>query len=241
MPLIQLQAASLAFGHVPLLGQVELNVDAGERLCLIGRNGTGKSTLLKVLAGSQSLESGRIWRADGLKIATLEQEVPDARSSTLFEVVAAGLGDPSDLLARYHQASIALADGGERELEAFGRLQAEVEAAGAWEGSERVDAVLSRLALPPDELMDACSGGIRRRAMLGAALVGEPDLLLLDEPTNHLDIEAITALEEALLGVRGSVVFVTHDRSFIDRLATRIIELDRGVLRSFPGSYSEYL
>ncbi len=241
MPLIQLQDANLEFNHVPLLHGADLIVDARERVCLIGRNGAGKSTLLRVIAGQQALESGRLWKMDGLKVSMLAQEVPDAESATLFEVVAAGLGDHSKLLADYHSASLALADGGKAALAAFGRLQAQIEDAGAWAGSERIDAVLSRLQLPPDALMSECSGGIRRRAMLGQALVSEPDLLLLDEPTNHMDIEAITALEEALLGYAGSVLFITHDRMFIDRLATRIIELDRGVLRSFPGSYAEYL
>lgn len=240
MSLIQLQAASVAFGHLPLLSEVDLTIENRERVCLIGRNGTGKSTLLNVLAGRQPLDSGRYWRRDGLKLASLEQEVPAAESATLFEIVASGLGDHSDLLARYHSATAALAEGGEAALTAFGRLQSEVEAAGAWEGSQRIDATLDRLALPADALMSECSGGMRRRAMLGAALVSEPDLLLLDEPTNHLDIEAIDALEEALLGFAGSVLFVTHDRMFIDRLATRIIELDRGELRSFPGNYAAY-
>jgi ATP-binding cassette subfamily F protein uup len=238
--LIQLTGACVAFGHVPLLDEANLAIEPRERACLIGRNGTGKSTLLNVLAGHQALDSGRMQLRDGLKIASLAQEIPDAESSSLFEVVAAGLGDHSELLARYHAATLSLTDGGDAAMAAFGRLQGEIEAAGAWEGSERVDATLSRLNLPPDALMKECSGGVRRRAMLGAAMVGQPDLLLLDEPTNHLDIEAIDALEAALLGFGGSVVFVTHDRTFIDHLATRIIELDRGVLRSFPGSYAEY-
>lgn len=241
MSLIRVQSGCLAFGHVPLLDHVELNISASERVCLIGRNGSGKSTLLNVLIGLQILDSGQLWRADALRISKLAQEIPDTQQVTLFEVVSAGLGDHSDLLARYHNASHALADGGEPALTTFSRLQAEVEHAGAWEGSERIDAILSRLALPPDAKMSACSGGMRRRAMLGQALVGEPDLLLLDEPTNHLDIDAINALEDALLGFRGAVVFITHDRTFIDHLATRIIELDRGVLRSFPGSYAEFL
>lgn len=240
MSLIQLQAASVAFGHLPLLSEVDLTIENRERVCLIGRNGTGKSTLLNVLAGRQPLDSGRYWRRDGLKVASLEQEVPAAESATLFEIVASGLGDHSDLLARYHNATAALAEGGEAALAAFGRLQGEVEAAGAWEGSQKTEATLDRLSLPADALMSECSGGMRRRAMLGAALVSEPDLLLLDEPTNHLDIEAIDALEDALLGFAGSVLFVTHDRMFIDRLATRIIELDRGDLRSFPGNYATY-
>ena len=241
MPLIHVQDASLAFGHVPLLDHAELVVDARERVCLVGRNGAGKSTLLNVLAGQQALDEGRLWRRDGLGISKLAQEVPDADGSTVFEVVAAGLGDHSALLARYHKASLTLAEGGDAALAELGRLQAEVEHAGAWEGSERIEAALSRLALPPDALMAQCSGGIRRRAMLGQALVSAPDLLLLDEPTNHFDIDAIVALEDALLGYPGAVVFITHDRAFIDRLATRIIELDRGRLSSFPGSYALYL
>ncbi len=241
MALIHLQDGCLAFGHVPLLDHAELTVDRGERVCLVGRNGAGKSTLLRVIAGAQALDSGTLRRRDGVTIARLAQEVPDAGNHTLFEVVAAGLGDLAGLLARYHAASLTLGEGGAAALETFGRLQAEVERAGAWDGSQRVDATLGRLGLPPDARMAESSGGIRRRAMLGQALVAEPDLLLLDEPTNHLDIDAITSLEDALLEHPGAVLFITHDRTLIDRLATRIVELDRGTLRSFPGSYAEYL
>ena len=240
MPLIHLQDACLEFNHVPILLNANLSIDSRERLCLIGRNGTGKSTLLNIIAGQQALESGRIWKLDGLKVSKLAQEVPDAEAATLFEVVAAGLGDHSKLLARYHSLSMNLANADEAALNELGKVQAQIEDAGAWAGSERIDATLHRLALPPDDLMSQCSGGTRRRAMLGQALVSEPDLLLLDEPTNHMDIEAIDALEEALLGFTGSVLFITHDRTFIDHLATRIIELDRGALRSFPGSYAQY-
>ena len=240
MSLMQLQDACLAFGHVPLLDHADLTVEAKERVCLIGRNGAGKSTLLAVLAGERALDSGTLRRRDGLSVARLAQEVPEAESLTLYEVVAAGLGDQAGLLARYHAASLALGAGGEAELKAFSRLQAEVEAAGAWDGSQRIEATLDRLGLPADARMAECSGGIRRRAMLGQALVREPDVLLLDEPTNHLDIEAIRSLEEALLGYPGTVVFITHDRALIDRLATRIVELDRGHLNSFPGSYADY-
>ena len=233
--LIRVQDGCLAFGHVPLLEAVNLNVGVGERVCLIGRNGTGKSTLLNVLAGVQPLDSGQVRRREHLRITRLAQEVPATASATLFEIVAAGLGDHSDLLTRYHEASHALAEMGDSvlpaQLEAFGRLQAELEHAGAWEGSERVDAVLSRLDLPPDAQMSQCSGGVRRRAMLGQALVSQPDLLLLDEPTNHLDIEAIDALEEALLDHAGAVIFITHDRTLIDHLATPSNTLLRGLER----------
>ena len=241
MSLLRIRAGSLAFGHVALLDGVELAVEPRERLCLIGRNGTGKSTLLSVLCDEQSLDTGELWRRDGLTFAKLAQEVPQSDQATLFEVVAAGLGDHSQLLSDYHVASNRLADADEAELAAFGRLQSAIEEAGAWEGSQKIDATLTRLNLDGAARLSECSGGVRRRAMLGQAMVSEPDLLLLDEPTNHLDIETIDALEEAITGFPGSVLFITHDRTFIDNLATRIIELDRGQLNSYPGSYQSYL
>ena len=241
MSIFRLQNASLAFGHVPLLDDTDLNIEARERLCLVGRNGTGKSTLMNVISGTRALDSGQRWLGDSLQIAKLEQEVPQGIDASLFETVARGLGDHADLLKRYHDASLKLDNASDTELVAFSHLQEEIERAGAWEGTQAVDATLDRLKLDGNAMMSECSGGVRRRAMLGQAMVSEPDLLLLDEPTNHLDIESITALEEALLSFAGTVLFITHDRSFIDQLATRIIELDRGVLRSFPGDYSTYL
>ena len=241
MSLVQLQNACLAFGHLPLLDEVDLVVEARERVCLIGRNGTGKSTLLNVLSGTQTLDSGTIRIDKGMKVARLAQEVPDAATATLYETVARGLGDLSGLLSRYHALSHDVATGDAKTLEALSAVQAEIDQIGAWDASQRVDATLSRLKLPADSLMSECSGGIRRRAMLGQALVSEPDLLLLDEPTNHLDIDSIIALEAALLAFPGAVVFITHDRAFIDDLATRIIELDRGTLNSYPGSHADYL
>ncbi len=241
MPLVQLQNAHLAFGHVPLLEDVNLIIKARERVCLIGRNGTGKSTLLNVLNGQQVLDSGTLRIDSGVKVAKLAQEVPAAATATLYDTVAAGLGDLSGLLSRYHHLSHEVATGDAQTLEALSTVQAEIDQIGAWDASQRVDAILSRLKLPADSLMAECSGGIRRRAMLGQALVGEPDLLLLDEPTNHLDIDSITALEAALLTYSGAVLFITHDRTFIDDLATRIIELDRGTLNSYPGTHAEYL
>ena len=241
MPVFRLQAAALAFGHVPLLDDTDIIIEPRERLCLVGRNGTGKSTLMNVIAGTRALDGGQRWTSDGLQIAKLEQEVPQGVDATLFETVARGLGDHAELLARYHEASNRLDNATSSDLDEFAKLQDQIEQAGAWEGTQKIDATLHRLRLEGDALMSECSGGVRRRAMLGQALVSEPDLLLLDEPTNHLDIDSITALEDALLGYSGTVVFITHDRSFIDRLATRIVELDRGVLRSYPGNYSEYL
>ncbi len=209
MPLLQLRDACLAFGHIPLLENVNLVIEERERVCLIGRNGTGKSSLLNVLNGQQALDSGSLEVGDGIKIAKLAQEVPSAASDTLYDTIAAGLGGEEDGIE-------------------------------AWDRSHRIEATLSRLSLPADALMSESSGGIRRRAMLGQALVSEPDILLLDEPTNHLDIDSITTLEAALLSFPGAVLFITHDRSFIDDLATRIIELDRGNLNSYPGSYAQY-
>lgn len=241
MPLLQLRDACLAFGHIPLLDHVDLVIEAKERVCLIGRNGTGKSSLLKVLNQRQPLDSGNLWIQDGLKIAQLAQEVPQAESETLFDTVAGGLGDLSGILSQYHTLSLALSNGDERALQQLSAVQEEIDNLGAWDASQKVEAVLSRLKLPAEAHMSQCSGGIRRRAMLGRALVAEPDLLLLDEPTNHLDIESIMALESALLGFAGAVLFITHDRAFINDLATRIVELDRGVLNTYPGTYAAYL
>lgn len=238
MPLLQLQKANLAFGHVDLLTNVDLVVNVNEKVCLIGRNGTGKSSLLNTIIGEQSLDSGNIWTEDGIKIAKLAQEVPDGDDQTLYETVTSGLGNLSKLLADFHHVSQNIVN--EADLKMLERLQEAIERLDGWDVSARVDSVLSRLDLPADALMSQCSGGIRRRAMLGQALISEPDLLILDEPTNHLDIASISALEDAVRGYSGAVIFVTHDRSFIDGIATRIIELDRGTLKSYPGTYAAY-
>ncbi len=242
MTILQLQDACLAYGHIPLLDHADLVVQPRERICLLGRNGAGKSTLLNVIARAQPLDSGRLWWRDGLRLARLEQAVPSALDATLFDVVASGLGELQDLLSRMHAVSLRLAQSDAPEvLQEYAQLQHEVEVADAWTASQRVDATLDRLRLPAEARLAECSGGLRRRAMLGRALVSEPELLLLDEPTNHLDIESIQALEEVVADYRGTVLFITHDRAFVDRLATRIIELDRGVVRSYPGSYQAYL
>ncbi|MDG2278832.1 MAG: ATP-binding cassette domain-containing protein [Pseudomonadales bacterium] len=240
MPLVELRTASLAFGHIPLLDEVALLIDQKERLCLIGRNGTGKSSLLSVINEEQSLDSGTLWIEDGIKIAKLDQAVPSNTNESIYETVVQGLGDISGLLSQYHHVSAEVANGSDAALDKLSDLQAEIEQVDAWEASQKVDTILTRLALDADAVMSECSGGIRRRAMLARALVSEPDLLLLDEPTNHLDIDSIKALEAAILGFTGSVLFITHDRTLIDDLATRIIELDRGNLTSYPGSYTQY-
>ncbi|MEM7100058.1 MAG: ATP-binding cassette domain-containing protein [Pseudomonadota bacterium] len=240
MPILQLRKASLAFGHVPLLDDVELIVEAHERVCLVGRNGAGKSSLLKVLNGTHALDSGELRIDSGRRVSFLVQEVPEGIDQSIYATVASGLGDLSTVLARYHALSHQVSLGEKGSLARLSEVQTQIDELGAWDDSNRVESVISRLALDGDALMSESSGGIRRRALLGQALVSEPDLLLLDEPTNHLDIESIQALEAAVTSYAGAVIFVTHDRSFIDKVATRIVELDRGQLNSYPGSYAEY-
>ncbi|MEZ5598392.1 MAG: ATP-binding cassette domain-containing protein [Pseudomonadales bacterium] len=241
MALLQLSDACLAYGHVPLLEHANLVIEPGERVCLVGRNGAGKSTLMRVLEGGAALDSGTLNLRDGLRLAWLPQEVPADMDLDLRAVVTQGLGDVQALLAGYHAALDALAQdrpGAAHEVHA---IEARITAQDAWSAEHRVSETLARLRLDGHARMGECSGGVRRRALLGRALVSAPDLLLLDEPTNHLDITAIEELEQAVRGFSGTVLFITHDRLFIDRLATRIVELDRGVLRSYPGNYAQYV
>ncbi len=241
MSLIRLTDATLAFGHKLLLDHAQLQIEPRERVCLVGRNGAGKSTLLNVLRGEISPDDGTLWRRDALTIAHLEQDVPADLPATVYQTIASGLPELGQVLSDYHDASHSIAAENAADLQRLAALQQRIEELGGWNLSQRVEEVLSRLALPADLLVAACSGGMRRRVMLGRALVSDPDVLLLDEPTNHMDIEAITALEELLLGFQGATVFITHDRALIRRLATRIVELDRGQLTSFPGNYDAYL
>ncbi len=242
-PLVSLKNVSLAFGSAPLLEQVNLNIERGERICLLGRNGTGKSTLLRVIDAETGIDDGEIWRHDSLRVASLEQDVPRGDERSVFDVVASGLDSLGTLLSDYHHLAHQLEQGehGADLLEKFSQLQQQIEAAEGWRFEQRVSAAISRLELPVDKSMNELSGGLKRRVLLARALVQEPDLLLLDEPTNHLDIEGITWLEEFMLGFKGALLFITHDRTFLQQLATRIIELDRGQLTSWPGDYANYL
>jgi ATP-binding cassette subfamily F protein uup len=241
MPLVSLDRVSVAFGHLPLLDGITLKIEPRERLALIGRNGTGKSTLLRVLSGEQPADAGLVWRQPGIRVARLVQDVPLATDRPVFDVVADGLGTLSALVRDYHHATLAVAAEADGALERLGRLHHELEERDGWRLEQRVELVLSRLSLDADALVATLSGGWRRRVLLAQALVAQPDLLILDEPTNHLDIEAIEWLEQFLGDYAGVVVFVTHDRAFLERLATRVIELDRGALRSWPGDYPSFL
>jgi ABC transport system ATP-binding/permease protein len=242
MPLVSLEHVSIAHGHLPLLDDASLQIEPRERVCVIGRNGTGKSTLLQIISGDQLPDAGNVWRQPGLRIARLVQDVPLSADRPVFDVVAEGLGDLGDLAAAYHHAAVEVAASGtDVSLEKLGRLQHALEQQDGWRLEQRVELVLERLDLPADAIVDTLSGGWRRRTLLARALVAQPDVLLLDEPTNHLDIEAMTWLETFLADYPGTVVFVTHDRVFLQRVATRIVELDRGRLTSWPGDYATFL
>jgi ATP-binding cassette subfamily F protein uup len=221
---------------------ISVSIDAGERLCLLGRNGTGKSTLLKVVSGEIKPDSGDIEYKQDLKLAVLEQEPRSDLSGTIFDIVAMGLGEQAKWLQDYHHAlhnfTVNHNDQTTAELE---RAQNQVDIHDAWQLNQQVEEVLSRMALDGDEDYASLSGGMKRRVLLARALVIKPDILLLDEPTNHLDLTAIQWLEEQLLNFKGALMFITHDRSFMRKLATRIIELDRGNLTSYPGNYDTYL
>ena len=239
MTLLKLTDVSLAYGANPLLDGVSWQIARGERVCIIGRNGTGKSSMLALVKGSQLPDDGEIWRAPGLKIGELPQELPRADERTVFDVVAEGLSGVGQLLAEYHHLSQNIQ--GDADLEKLMHVQQALEAKDGWRLQQLVDSTLSRLQLPADKTLAELSGGWRRRVLLAQALVSEPDLLLLDEPTNHLDIGAIAWLEEALTGFNGAVLFITHDRAFLQNLATRILELDRGRLIDWNGDYASFL
>ncbi|WP_193075430.1 ATP-binding cassette domain-containing protein [Pseudomonas sp. FME51] len=239
MALLSFTDVSLAYGLNPLLDKVSFQLDRGERVCLIGRNGAGKSSLFRLVSGEQPADEGELWLAPGLKIGQLPQELPEAGDMKVYDVVAAGLDGVGELLAEYH--SLVHGEMGEAELARLEKVQDRLESKDGWRLNQLVETTLTRLGLPAEKTMAELSGGWRRRVLLAQALVGEPDVLLLDEPTNHLDIHTIAWLEQVLLEFRGAVLFITHDRAFLQALATRIMELDRGQLIDWQGDYRSFL
>ncbi len=242
MALLGMREVSMAFGGPPVLDQASLSIERGERVSLLGRNGEGKSTLMKLLDGTLRPDRGEVIRQTGVTVARLEQEIPSDVAGTIFEVTAGGLGEAGTLLARYHEASHRVGTvGSDAALREMDRLHHALDAAHAWHFQSRVETVLSHLGLDPDLPFDAASGGRRRQTLLARALVRDPDVLLLDEPTNHLDVDAIEWMEEFLIDRGTTLLFVTHDRAFLRRVATRIVELDRGRLRDWGSDYATYL
>lgn len=241
MPLLRLSNVSIAFGTHALLDKADFQLDAGERVGLLGRNGEGKSTLMKIIAGDIHADHGDIWRQPELKLSWLEQapNLPD--EATIYDAVAEGLGELGHWLTRYHALTLSMDYEDETCLHELGELQHKLESHNGWHFQQRVETTLSKLGLPGELMVNGLSGGWKRRVALARALVIEPEVLLLDEPTNHLDFESITWLEEQILNFQGAVLFVTHDRAFLQKLATRIIDLDRGNLVSWQGSYDDYL
>jgi len=243
MPYITLDKASLAFGHVALLDHVDFQLDEGERVGLIGRNGGGKSSMLRVLANQATLDDGEVWRAPGARICYVSQEPQLDPGASVFDEVARGLGELQRIISEYHHLSHRLAEPDadhEKLLEQMQPLQTQLEAQDGWAVQARIETAISKLGLDPDVKIATLSGGVRKRVALAQALVAEPEVLILDEPTNHLDFESIEWLENLLNNFRGSVLLVTHDRRFLDNVVTRIVELDRGHLNSFPGNFSAY-
>jgi ATP-binding cassette subfamily F protein uup len=240
--LITLRDITLAFGGPPLFDGINLQIEPGDRLCLLGRNGTGKSTLLKLVGGELPMEGGGIQRQQGLRVALVSQDVPQGIDGTVFDVVASGMGNAAALLAEYHRVALCLSlEGGAALLAELEELQHRLEKEGGWSLHQEVERVLNRLHLDAEARFSSLSGGTMRRVLLAKALVAAPDILLLDEPTNHLDIDTILWLEDFLLRQVKTLVFVTHDRAFARRLANRVAELDRGRIYAFTCGYDEFV
>jgi len=240
MALLRLKKVSIAFGTHLLLNKAEFQLEEGERVGLLGRNGEGKSTLMKIVMRQINADEGEVWYKPELRIAVLEQmpHLPD--EETIYDVVAGGLGEIGEWIKRYHELTLAT-DFTDAIMQEMGDLQHKLDAHNGWQIQQRVESTLSKLQLPPETKIKGLSGGWKRRVSLAKALVVEPEVLLLDEPTNHLDLESIMWLEEQLVTFKGAILFITHDRSFLQKLATRIVDLDRGNLVSWPGDYADYL
>jgi ATP-binding cassette subfamily F protein uup len=242
MDLIRITGAQLAFGTHPLLNNAEMTIESGERICIVGRNGAGKSSLLKVIDKQIQLDDGVINRLSGLKVSRLEQDPPKKAEGTVFDYVAKGLPEAAELLIDYHEVSAKLTSSNDdKDLKQFERLSTQLEALDGWRFENQINQVLSHLKLDPTAKLEALSGGWLRKVALAKSLVSSPDILLLDEPTNHLDVASIEWLEKFLKEFSGSIVFISHDRAFIRSMATRILDLDRGKLVSYPGNYEKYL
>ena len=242
MALLTLHNAELAFGGGALLNKSNLVIEPNERVCLVGRNGAGKSTLLKVLDGRIQLDDGSLLINNDVKIARLEQDPPTANTMSAYDYVASGMAEAGTVLTQYHeQLNVVAEDCSEKALNKLQRLQEQIDILNAWTLDTKINQILERLAIDPEITLDQLSGGWLRKVALAKALVNDPDLLLLDEPTNHLDVGTIEWLEQFLMSFQGSIVFISHDREFIRRLATRIVDIDRGKLSSWPGGYEDYL
>ncbi|MDP4528585.1 ATP-binding cassette domain-containing protein [Alkalimonas delamerensis] len=241
MEVLRFQQACLAFGTHPVLDKVDFSLFSGERVCLVGRNGAGKSTFLKVLTGQQSLDDGQVVLPTGVVLSRLEQDPPAKMDTRIADFIREGAGDLADKLQQFYQLSESLDADSPQQMRLFEQLQAELDSRDGWSLEARVTALCQQFAMDPDANLASLSGGWLRKAALARALVAKPDILLLDEPTNHLDIAAIQWLESFLKEFKGAIIFISHDRAFIRALATRIIDLDRGQLTSHPGNYAQYL
>ncbi|MBA6339901.1 ATP-binding cassette domain-containing protein [Colwellia sp. MB02u-10] len=242
MELIRISQGELAFGEDKVLDKADLSVQTGERICLVGRNGAGKSTLMKVLMGFQTLDDGQVLKSSTMQVAMLEQDPPETSDISVFDYIAQGVKENSDLIKRYHAIIHDVTeDPSDKNLNKLANIQDQLEVANAWQDEQRIEQVMTTLALNPDDKICDLSGGWLRKVALAKALVTAPDILLLDEPTNHLDIKSVLWLESFLKDFAGTILFISHDRAFIRGVSTRIIDLDRGVLKSYPGNYDLYI
>ena len=240
MSLIRLEDISIEFGDNPLLKDANISIEANERICLVGRNGAGKTTLLNIISGAIEADKGLVHRQRHLRVSQLQQTLPEAIDTTVFDVIKEGLKDQLWRIEEYERVATQ-SPANDKQMQRMEELQAEIDAGGGWQIEKQAETIISQLDLPAEKTLAQLSGGWRRRVALGKALVSQPDLLLLDEPTNHLDIATIEWLEHTIRGYRGSVVFITHDREFLQKIATRIIEVDRAKLISWPGSYQSFI